>query len=116
MSMLVSCIKFAVLKGKPAAAAAVYLDKVRDEATGRTHQRVCWVDVNTGKKANAQDYMRDDSIARSRESDDYAFDLWSDEKTIFVIACCANRFDDDGYPAAGELLNGHAFAWIMPLQ
>ena len=90
---------------------AFYLDKVN----GRN--RVCWVDVNTGKKGNAQDCMRNEEhIAHSRESDDYAFDVWSDEKTILVIACCANRFDDDGYPTAGELLNGHAFAWIMPLK
>ena len=95
---------------------AFYLDRVRDEETGRTHQRVCWVDVNTGKKADAQDYMRNDYLARSRECDDYAFDVWSDERTIFVIACCANRFDDDGYPAAGELLDDHAFVWIMPLK
>ena len=95
---------------------AFYLDKVRDEETGRTHQRVSWVDVNTGKKTTAQDFMRNDFIARSRESDDYAFDVWSDGQTIFVIACCANQFDDDGYPAAGQLVAPHAFAWILPLQ
>ena len=88
---------------------AFYLDRV----DGR--QRVCWVDVKTGMKGSAQDFLTNEYTRGSRESDDYAFDVWSDGRAVIVVACCADRFDDDGYPAASSLLDGHAYAWILPL-
>ena len=89
---------------------AFYLDKV----DGR--QRVCWVDVNTGVKGNAQEYLSDYTrTPHSAEWEDYAFDVWSDGKTIMLFACCADQFDDNRYPAASTLGNPHAYAFILPL-
>ena len=74
-------------------------------------------------------YADNPNTRDSINSDDYAFDVWSDGKVIFVVACCANQFDirkknDDGsinkyyrYPIpATSLYDGSAFAWILPLR
>ena len=89
---------------------AFYIDKV----DGR--QRVCWVDVNNGKKGNANDYLQGEDTRHSYKSEDYAFDVWSDDKSIMLVACCADRFDDNRYPIAGTLVDSHAYAWILPLM
>ena len=69
----------------------------------------------TGKKGSAQDFLTNEYTRGSRKSDDYAFDVWSDGRAVIVVACCADKFDEDGYPVASSLLDGHAYAWILPL-
>ena len=87
---------------------AFYIDRVGNR------QRVCWVDVNTGKKDNIQDFIYE--LQGSKYCDDYDFDVWSDGRTVFVFACCANQFDENGYPAEGTLLEPHAYAYIVTMQ
>ncbi len=88
---------------------AFYLDKVE----GR--QRVCWIDVNTGKKGNAQMHLYDRWSSRSPHLNDYAFDAWSDGNTIVLVGCCAGKFDKDGYPVESTMADPQAYTWIMPL-
>ena len=88
---------------------AFYLDKVGGQ------QRVCWVDVNTGRKGNAQMLLDDRTAHWSRDLNDYAFDAWSDGDTIVLVGCCAGKFDADGYPVESPMTNSQAYSWIMPL-
>ena len=87
---------------------AFYIDEVGKR------QRLCWVDVNTGKKGNTQDYI--DELQNSRKSDDYDFDVWSDGKTVFVVVCCADQFDENGYPAEGTMIYPHAFIYHVTME
>ena len=91
---------------------AFYIDKVE----GR--QRVCWVDVDTGKKGNSRDFLSGGELSPTGHSwncDDYAFDVWSDGKTIALVACCADRFDENRYPVASSWRDYHAWAYIILL-
>ena len=92
---------------------AFYLDKVKDSETGSTRQRVCWVDVDTGKKDSDLDMLGYDAASHSWKMDDYAFDVWSDGNTVFILGCCADGFDENGYPVAGTLVSPHAYAYIL---
>lgn len=88
---------------------AFYLDKVNGL------QRVCWVDVNNGKKGNVQGWFSDSRSGRSQSLNDYAFDAWSDGNTILLVGCCAEAFDEDGYPIESTIAKSKAYAWIMSL-
>ena len=96
---------------------AFYLDKIRNPYSGQLQQRVCWIDVDTGARGNTQRFLRYEmGTARSEDRDDYAFDVWSDGKTIFILGCCADRFENSGYPVASTLIDAHTYAYMIPVQ
>ena len=97
---------------------AFYLDQSADTYNGKRHQRVCWIDIDTGKKGDTQLELKynDKKVHGSVECDEYAFDVWSDGKTILLLVCCATEFEEDGYPKTGTLINGYSYIYVMTLR
>ena len=91
---------------------------------GKTCDRVCYVDVNTGIKGSLQDALNlaavpsivDGRIRHADDCNDFAFDVWSDGKVIFVVACSAKAFDEDGYPKENRIGDGNTYAYILLLS
>ena len=63
------------------------------------------------------DYIRGVYGSAETLRDDYTFDVWSDGKTIFLVAANAIKFDEDSYPAAsGGGDNSNHCIHLLPLS
>ena len=79
------------------------------EATdgGKTYKRLCWVNLKTGKKGNTQEVV-------IKDKHDYTFDVYSDGKYVYVVACCASDFDENGIPLPNR--NGYKNVYCYYLR
>ena len=81
---------------------AFYLGQ--ESATGKGLRRLCWTNVSTGESGDIQGFIPStyDLSMNIADRNDYAFDVKSDGDVIFVVCCCAYRFDEKGVPLPND--------------
>ena len=94
-----------------------YLERAENASNGEWHNRVCWLDANNNRRGTAADFDIFGRGVSVSDGDDYTFDVWSDGKTIFLVAANAIKFDEDSYPtASGGGDNSNHCIYLLPLS
>ena len=98
-------IKTAVIDGHTV---VFYIGRSKDSG-GNTSYNVNYIEPATGRTGTVAAFIDE----RIGYMDDYAFDVLSNGSQAMVVACCADGFDENGYPRGNTNGKTHSYCYAV---